>query len=115
MRVKLPTKLSVQQHKAMMDEVQNQIADNVKLMSANIVAIMLWQLHEQEGFGKKRLMRFHETFVPKIKELQQYYAMHSVEDTEWLCKHQLKEIGIDVDNMEDILNIKVVYKRDNEI
>lgn len=110
MRVKLPAKLSVQQKKAMMDEIQNQIAENVQKLTTNIVALMLWQLHEQEGFGKKKLLKFHQAFVPAIKELQNYYEMHSAEDTEYLCKYKLRQLGIDLDNMEDILNIKIAYK-----
>lgn len=110
MRVKIPPKLSVQQKKAMDHELQNQIAENVQKLTTNIIALMLWQLHEQEGFGKKKLLRFHKAFVPAIKELQDYYEMHTADETEWVCKYKLKEMGIDLDNMEDILNIKVAYK-----
>ena len=110
MRVKLPPPLSKQQKKATNYEVQNQIAENVRNLTTNIIALMLWQLHEQEGFGKKRLLRFHKSFVPVIKELQDYYAMHTADETEWVCKYKLKQMGIDIDNMDDILNIKVAYK-----
>lgn len=111
MRVKIPPKLSVQQKKAMEYELYNQIAEGVRNLSTNFTAIVLWQLHEQEGYGKTKLLRFYKNFVPKIKELQDYYEMHSVADTEWLCKYKLKEMGIDLDNMDDILNIKVAYKK----
>lgn len=110
MRVKLPPKLSEQQKKAMRNEICNQIADNMPTLSQNLIALVLWQLHEQEGFGKKRLLRFFDNFVPKIRELQEYYEMYAVEDTEWVCKYKLKELGIDLDKMGDILNIKVAYK-----
>lgn len=110
MRVKIPPKLSAKQQNAMDREMYRQIAENVRNLTSNIIALVLWQLHEQEGFGKKKLLRFHKDFLPALKELQDYYEMHTADETEWVCKYKLKQMGIDVDNMEDILKLQIAYK-----
>jgi hypothetical protein len=110
MRVRLPKKLTAAQHKAMMDEVQNQIGENIERLTSNLVAIVLWELHEQEGWGKTKLLRFHKKFVGTLKELQDYYVMHTAEETDFICKRELQKVGINVDELDDILHIKVAYK-----
>jgi hypothetical protein len=110
MKVKIPPKLSVAQKKAMMGEVNRQIAESVSGLSTNFVAVMLWELHEQKGWGKKQLLDFHKKFVPALKELQEYYLMNTAQETDFICKYKLKEIGIDVDKLDDILNIEIAYK-----
>lgn len=92
--------------KAINDEVYRQIAEGVGNMSKDLTALVLWQLHVQKGWGKKRLLDFHKDFAPALKELQDFYQMHSQEDTEFLVKYKLKEIGVDVDALDVLIPIK---------
>ena len=59
-------------------------------------AMALYILHEEFGFGEKRLKRFYERFSLGLKELGERYQMNEYEDRLWLCKKKLKEIGIDI-------------------
>lgn len=102
------TQLTNKQKKALYDEVNRQTAKNVKSLSQNLQAMVLWCLHEHLGFGKKRLLRFQKAFLPMIEELQEYYLAESAEDTEFALKYRLKhECGIDVEELEDMFTIKV--------
>ena len=92
--------------KAINDEVNRQISEGVEKLSQNITATVLWQLHEQLGFGKKRLLRFHKKFAPALKELQDFYQMHSQEETDFLVRHKLKEIGVDIDALDSVFPMK---------
>lgn len=60
-----------------------------------IDSLILWQLHEQFGFGKVRLKRFFRGFKKLYNELRQRYEM-SDDDYIWLVTTKLKDIGVDV-------------------
>lgn len=69
-------------------------------MERQVDILMLWQLHTQEGFGKKRLERFYRQFAPAYNELRRYYQTDdSAGDGFWIMERQLKEIGVDVDEL----------------
>ena len=110
MKVRTLWKPTAKQKKAMNEEIYRQIFENVQKLTLHIEALMLWQLHEQLGFGKKRLMRFYNAFVPAIQEMQDYYELHDAEDAEWLCNKKLKDLGIDLAELNDVLNIRIEYK-----
>jgi hypothetical protein len=92
--------------KAINEEVNRQIAEGVGNMSKDITATVLWQLHVQEGWGKTKLLRFAKNFGPALAELQDFYQMHSHDETDFLVKYKLKEIGVDVDKIECLIPIK---------
>lgn len=92
--------------KAIQDETYRQIAEGIENLSKDITAVVLWQLHEQEGYGKKKLLRFHKDFVPALKALQDFYQMHSQEETDFLVRYKLKEIGVDIDALDSVIPIK---------
>lgn len=92
--------------KAIQDETYRQIAEGIDNLSDNITALVLWQLHEQLGFGKKRLIRFHNKFAPALAELQDFYQMHTQEDTDFLLRYKLKEIGVDVEQLDSVIPMK---------
>lgn len=101
MKAIIPPKLTVNEKKALYREINKQTAQNVENLSRELQALVLWCLHEQLGFGRKRLLRFQKAFLPKIKELRDYYDMRTAEDTSFVCKQKLKnEVGIDVDNQD---------------
>ena len=99
------------ERKAMEQEINKQTARNVQDLSKNLQAIILWELHEQLGFGKKRLLRFQKAFAPLIKALKEFYEFKTADDMEFLYKYKLRtEVGIDVDELDDIFEFTVVMK-----
>lgn len=60
-----------------------------------IDSAVLCVLHEEFGFGRIKMKRFHHAFVKKMKALCERYDMHEAEDKLWLCRHQAKEYGVD--------------------
>jgi hypothetical protein len=94
--------------KAINDEVNRQTGENVRKLSVNIQALVLWALHQQFGFGKKRLLQFQEAFLPMIEELQEYYQAENAQETEFICMHKLKnEVGIDVESLGEMFKMAV--------
>lgn len=82
-------------------------AENVRKLSVNIQALVLWSLRKQLGFGKKRLLRFQEAFLPLIEELQDFYEAENAAETEFIILRDLKnEVGIDVEELGDMFNFK---------
>lgn len=111
MRANVPLFTS-KERKAMQAEIDRQIAQNVKNLSSNLQALVLWSLHEQLGFGKKRLLEFQKNFLPLIKELQNFYEATSAKETEFICKYKLKNgCGIDVDELGEMFEIQAVLKK----
>ena len=108
MKAHLPTKIPNKVRKALMDEINKQTGDNVKGLSKNLTALVLWSLHEQLGYGKKRLLRFQKKFLPLIVALQDYYQADNATETEFVCLYKLKnEVGIDVETLDDMFQIQV--------
>ena len=87
--------LTAAERKAMTIEINRQIAASMRDMEDESTAIVLWILHKQFGFGKKRLRRFYEEYVPEIRKLTDAYDM-SDSDAGWLASHKLEEKGIDI-------------------
>src|SRR5574344_211392 len=81
--------------KAMNIEINRQILEADAKYSTDVDAMILWVLHSCFGFGKKRLRRFYDEFSAEHQRLREYYEMP--DDSAWLCKHKLKDIGVDVD------------------
>ena len=94
--------------RALRAEIDRQLTQNVENLSQNIQALILWQLREQLGWGKKRLLRFQKRFVPAIRELQEYYMTRSDAETDYICRYKLKsELGIDVSKIDEIISITI--------
>ena len=79
-------------------EVNKQMSEAVLNEERDLMALVLWVLHTEYGFGKKRLERFAEEFHEKLKELSDWYVMDST-DQVFLCRRKLKEYGVDVDEL----------------
>jgi hypothetical protein len=77
-------------------EVKRSLAEMDKENTNEIDAMVLWVLHEQFGFGPKRLKRFHDKFIVEIRSLIKRYGMDKT-DTPWLCRHKLERYGINLD------------------
>ena len=83
--------------KALDREIRNQLSEYTRRHALEVDATILWELHEQLGFGPKRLRRFYDNFKPKMEELANQYDMDATEDGDWLCTYKLKEYGIDLE------------------
>lgn len=84
------------ERKAIDMEVSRQLADFLRKNDMEISSMILWILHEQFNFGPKRLKEFYDNFSPALKDLADGYEMGE-EDQYWLCMHQLKEYGINIE------------------
>ena len=83
--------------------------DILPMITANVEAIILWQLHVEHGKGKKWLLNFLEETTPMINGMLDYYDYDTDDDAIWICKHKLKtELGIDVD--EAVNNFKATLQ-----
>lgn len=103
--------LTNRERKALENEINRQTAQNVKNLSLNLQALVLWQLHEQEGWGKKKLLSFQKRFLPAIQELQRFYELENASETDFVCRYKLKnEVGIDVENLDEMFEFQVVMK-----
>lgn len=87
--------MSAAEKKAMDMEIQRQLAEYDRKHALEIDAMILWVLHEQLGWGEKRLRRFYDNFAGEIDALVQRYQMDE-EDKIWLCTQKLKDYGIDI-------------------
>lgn len=90
--------LTVAEKKAMDLEIQKQLAEYDRKHLMEIDAVVLWQMHVQLGFGKKRLERFYSHFTQEFSALIKRYDMED-DDGIWLCTHQLKKIGVDMEKL----------------
>lgn len=77
-------------------EMKLQINDIAEEKNKNLVAIILYTLHEYTGWGKRKLKDFYDKFEKINKQQREYYQLEQ-EDDAFLCKIKLKEIGIDID------------------
>ena len=76
-------------------EINRQIIEADRRYTDDIDAMVLYTLAVHLGFGPKRLRRFYEAFAAEHDRLIQHYEMP--DDYTWLCKEQLKKIGVDVE------------------
>lgn len=96
--------LTAAEKKAMDLEIQRQFAEYLSKSENEISAIILWELHEQFGFGQKRLKNFYIHFGKSVKELITRYELENSDDI-WLCTRKLKEIGVDLDEWKKHMEV----------
>lgn len=73
--------LTAAEKKAMDIEIRRQLAEYDLKHANELDAMILWHLHEEFGFGPKRLKQFYDTFSDMV----------------WLCTYKLKQYGIDIE------------------
>lgn len=91
--------MTAAEKKAMDIEIQRQLAEYDRKHAIEIDAMILWVLHQQLGWGEKRLRRFYDNFASEVDALVQRYQMDE-EDKVWLCTQKLKDCGIDVEQWD---------------
>lgn len=92
--------LTAAERKAMNIEIQKQLAEYTRKHALEIDAMFLWYLHEEFGFGLKRLKKVFTGFDPKIEELCKRYEMTDEGDGVWLCTYKLKEMGVNLEEWD---------------
>ena len=96
--------LSSKERKALDKEIRRQIIELDKQHSDDVDSMVLYTLHTRFGFGKKRLRQFYEALLQEHDKLVHHYDMP--DDYPWLCKHKLKEIGVDIEQWNQELIIE---------
>ena len=101
-------RLTAKQVKMITEETRRQIAENLAVLSKEIEATYLYALREYCGWGKKKLLDFHDVVTPLLDKRCEYYEMPAGESY-WLCSEMLKrQVGIDVNEIES--NTKFSYR-----
>ena len=83
------------QRAAIKAEAVKQVYEARERLFHDMDAVIMWTLHEEFGFGEKRLKRFFNAFVKTYRQLQDFYELGN--ETSFVCKEKLKQIGVDVD------------------
>lgn len=91
--------LNANERKAVEMEIRRELAEYTRKHKKELESIILWQLHVQLGFGHERLKKFYREFDQALDSLIKRYEL-SEDDDIWLATTQLKEYGIDVDELE---------------
>lgn len=108
MKANLPITIPSKVRKAIQQEINRQTGENVRNLSLNIQALVLWALREKYGFGKKKLLDFQKDFLPLIESLQEYYQAEDANETEFICLYKLKnEVGIDVEKLDSMFKMQI--------
>jgi hypothetical protein len=100
MKARIP-QITKKQKAAVLEEARRQMAALLPIVIKNLEVIILWQLHTNCGFGKKRLMRFFDDMTAMVRDDLDFYNFSHDSDAVWLYKRNLKEIGIDLDSLKD--------------
>lgn len=88
--------MTATEKKAMDMEIKRQLEEYDRKHLAEIDAMILWVLHDQFGFGAKRLRKYYDAFTAATNGLVARYQMDQ-EDDIWLCTEMLKRIGVDIE------------------
>lgn len=90
MKAKIPCKLTKKQEKAMIEEIDRQIAEQNAKNDNGFDAAVLWVLHICFGFGEKRLRKFYDMFRATVMNSDKWmYGRTEIE--------MLKGIGVDIE------------------
>lgn len=98
--MKARVKFNDDQQRSFKREVNRQLSEQTKAHESDVDAILMWFLHEEYGWGPKRLNDFIERFNARLKELVSWYDLDD-DDQLWLIKYKLKEMGVEFEKMGD--------------
>lgn len=93
MKARIPAQLTVSQKHALDREINRQLAEHVRNHEADYIAMALYAVHVELGFGKKRLERIMKKMRELHKELIDYYEMPH--EGMYIARQKLLEMGID--------------------
>ncbi len=82
--------------RAMKDEIRRQVIQADAEYNRGFCAMVLYACHKVYGFGPTRLRRLYDQYNLLHDELMRRYEL-GIEDQPWLAEHELKRIGVDLD------------------
>lgn len=86
------------QRRALKIQVKQDFEKLLELYNKEVALQVLNILHFDFGFGQSRLQKFADKLTQMQIETIDRYEMTD-EDTPWLCEKQLKEDGINIDEI----------------
>ena len=89
---------NVAQRKALRQEVVKEFNTLLKRYNHDTALQVLHILHFDFGFGQSRLQKFADKLCEMQIDQQERYELPE-SDTPWLCETQLKESGINLDEI----------------
>lgn len=84
-----------QSRSAMLQEIKRQVKAQEEELVRSVDAMVLWTLHTELGFGKKRLERFYKKIIQNYNEMCEFYLMNDA----YPAKYKLREMGVDLDKL----------------
>lgn len=86
---------------AMTAEIRRQCVEINAEYELELDALVLWTLHEQNGWGCVRLMRFYECLLSNRKELHDFYSGDKPNKSDigieyFAATQKLRQIGFDI-------------------
>lgn len=86
---------------AMNAEIRRQCVELNAEYELELDALVLWTLHEQNGWGRVRLMRFYEGLLSKRKEMHDFYSSGKPDKSDigieyFAATQKLRQIGFDI-------------------
>ena len=102
--------LNRQEQDALNKEMRRQLLEYTNQNQIDLDSAILYTLHTEFGFGKKRLKRFYNAVSKQFNDLTAYYQMP--EDFPFLCERKLRDIGVDVREWnQDVSNTSVTLHK----
>lgn len=93
MKARIPAQLTVSQKQALDREINRQLAEHVRNHEADYIAMALYAVRAEFGFGKKRLERLMRRMYELNSQLVEYYDMPH--EGMYIARQKLLEMGID--------------------
>lgn len=89
--------MSSQSNAAMKKEIKRQIQEQEENYFDGLMAIMLWSMHINRGYGTKRLKEVYSEVWDTYNKMREFFET----DDTFPAEYKLKEIGIDMEKLRD--------------
>lgn len=105
-KIPIGAEFTSKERRAMEKEIQRQLVEYNEKNAKELCAMILWVLHTEFNFGKKRLYKFYKAFSTEIDALAKRYLMDDCKPDKrpWLCIQKLERDGIFIDEWERTVN-----------
>ena len=92
----LGAELTAKERACLNKEVEKALQKQLDKVGDELDAAVLKILHEEFGFGIKRLRRFHRAYKACLRRVWEYYEMEDGAE-QWLALRWLREKGYDLE------------------
>ena len=89
--------MSSQSNAAMKKEIKRQILEQEENYFDGLMAIMLWSMHINRGYGAKRLEKVYYEVWETYDKMRKFFETN---DT-FPAEYKLKEIGVDMEKLRN--------------